>query len=231
MTSTELPASTTRWLETQWDLIRSHLPSAPARVIDLGCGPYGGFVPTLRATGHDARGVDPQAPSEAGYHQQEFEQFTPPWPADAIVACTSLHHTADLGYALDHIAAALRPGGVLIVVEWDWQRFDRATANWCFDRLDKEDETGWLHHHRERWRESGQSWPNYITTWAREEKLHTGDLLVGELTQRFATTRLSFGPYFFAELDGVSSESESAAIAAGELTATGIQFVGTRDHQ
>jgi hypothetical protein len=29
-----------RWLNSQWDFVRSHLPPAPARVIDLGCGPH-----------------------------------------------------------------------------------------------------------------------------------------------------------------------------------------------
>jgi hypothetical protein len=35
-----------RWLDTQWALVRGRLPSPPARVVDLGCGPLGGFVPT-----------------------------------------------------------------------------------------------------------------------------------------------------------------------------------------
>jgi hypothetical protein len=29
----------------------------------------------------------------------------------------------------------LVPGGVLVVVEWAWERFDEATARWCFARL------------------------------------------------------------------------------------------------
>lgn len=58
-----------------------------------------------------------------------------PQPADAIVACTSLHHIADLGTALDLVEAALIPGGRLVIVEWAWERFDAPTARWCFDRL------------------------------------------------------------------------------------------------
>jgi SAM-dependent methyltransferase len=54
---------------------------------------------------------------------------------DAIVACTSLHHVADLTAALDLVDAVLVPGGVAVIVEWARERFDEATARWCFDRL------------------------------------------------------------------------------------------------
>jgi SAM-dependent methyltransferase len=227
MTGSAMPASTAHWLDTQWDFLRSHLPAPPARVIDLGCGPYGGFVPRLRSAGYDARGVDPEAPADDGYHRQEFEQFAPPWPVDAIAASTSLHHTADLARALDQIASTLRPAGVLVVIEWDWERFDRDTARWCFARLNAEGEDGWLRQLRERWPASGQPWSTFISSWAREEHLHTGESIVAELGLRFAAEHLSFGPYFYADLDGVSAEAERAAIAAGELRATGIHFVGT----
>jgi 2-polyprenyl-3-methyl-5-hydroxy-6-metoxy-1,4-benzoquinol methylase len=41
------------------------LPAPPARVLEIGCGPLGGFVPMLRASGYDATGVDPRAPELA----------------------------------------------------------------------------------------------------------------------------------------------------------------------
>ncbi len=34
-----------RWLATLWPLVRTRLPAAPARVVEVGCGPLGGFVP------------------------------------------------------------------------------------------------------------------------------------------------------------------------------------------
>ena len=49
-----------RWLDTLWPLIRARLPAAPARVVEVGCGSLGGFVPMLRADGYDAVGIDPQ---------------------------------------------------------------------------------------------------------------------------------------------------------------------------
>ena len=67
-----------RWLDTLWPLIRARLPAAPARVVEVGCGPLGGFVPMLRASGYDAVGIDPQAPEQPHYQRLEFERAAPP---------------------------------------------------------------------------------------------------------------------------------------------------------
>jgi len=76
---------------------------------------------------------------------------------DAIVACTSLHHVADLSAVLDLAAQALVPGGRVVIVEWARERFDEATARWCFARL-SDDDPGWLHRRQAEWRQSGQRW-------------------------------------------------------------------------
>jgi hypothetical protein len=46
----------------------------PARVLDLGCGPLGGFVPFLHSNGCQATGVDPNAPNTPDYHRVEFRR-------------------------------------------------------------------------------------------------------------------------------------------------------------
>ena len=43
-----------RWLAAAWPFVRGQLPAAPARVIELGCGPLGGFIPVLVSAGYDA---------------------------------------------------------------------------------------------------------------------------------------------------------------------------------
>jgi hypothetical protein len=93
------------WPSALWPFIRAQLPSAPARVVEIGCGPLGGFVPLLDAAGYEATGVDPEAPQEPRYRQIEFERCEMPAPADAIAACTSLHHVADVGSVLDLVNA------------------------------------------------------------------------------------------------------------------------------
>jgi hypothetical protein len=89
------------WLAAGWPLVRAGLPAAPARVVEIGCGPLGGFVPVLRSAGYDAAGVDPEALEGPWYNRAEFERYEPPRPAHALVACTSLHHVADLGEVPD----------------------------------------------------------------------------------------------------------------------------------
>src|SRR5690348_10904571 len=121
------------WLAATWPFVRAHLPEPPADVVEIGCGPLGGFVPAMRAAGYQATGVDPEAPAGPEYRQTEFEDYAAPGPVAAIVACTSLHHVTGLGDVLDRIGAALVPGGPLVIVEWASERFDEATARWCFD--------------------------------------------------------------------------------------------------
>lgn len=220
------------WFDQMWQFIGPALPPAPASVMEIGCGRFGGFVPRLRAAGYDAVGVDPNAPEEAGYERVEFEQYRVPSPVGAVVACVSLHHVADLDVALDAIATAVAPGGTVAIIEWASERFDERTARWCFGHLaaispsELEEKGTWLHHAREGFAESGLSWDGYLGAWKQEEGLHRGEQVVRGLDQRFSRVSCVTGPYFFAELDGVSFGDEQAAIDAGLLEPVGIRYVG-----
>ncbi|MBQ0980705.1 MULTISPECIES: class I SAM-dependent methyltransferase [Micromonospora] len=221
-------AAEQRWLSTLWPFVQAHLPPAPSHVVEIGCGPTGGFVPAMREHGYDAVGVDPAAPPEPGFHQTEFENHEGTRPADAIVACASLHHVSDLDRALDRAAAALAPGGVLIIIEWSYEKFDEATARWSFDRLPDNGEHGWLHHHRELWLASGQPWHTYLDDWAEREGLHNGHAIVQALQARFHTRLLTEAPYLFPDLYPSSVTHERAAAHRGEIQATGIRYIGVK---
>ena len=215
-----------RWLAAIWPIVHAQLPAAPARVIDLGCGPLGGFVPRLRASGYDAVGVDPKAPEESGYHRVEFEQAELPGEADALVASASLHHVTDPAEVLDRVAATLTPGGTVVVVEWAWEDFDEPTAEWSFRRLGSEE--GWLRRRRDEWLGSGEPWSTYLQGWAREEGLHEAGTLLRLLDERFERRQLSRGPYLFADLASTSPEEEQRAIDAGEIRATRVVYAGPK---
>jgi SAM-dependent methyltransferase len=219
---------TERWSAAVWPFVRSRLPPPPATVLELGCGPAGGFVPALRESGYDAVGIDPDAPAAHGFHQIGFEQFEPEAPVDAIVASRSLHHVADIGEMVGHIAAQLRPGGTLIVAEWAWEQFDEATAEWCFSWVDGSDaDTGWLQRRLDGWRASGEAWEAYFTGWAQGHGLIRADRILAEFDAHFEPALCTYGPYFFADLGGVSEQQEDAAIDRGEIRATGIRYAGT----
>lgn len=180
----------------------------------------------LRAGGYEALGVDPEAPDEEGYRRVEFEQDETLEEVDAIVASASLHHVADPAAVVERIAVTLARRGTLIVVEWDWGHFDEATAEWCFQRLGADEQAGWLHRRRDEWTASGEPWSVYLRSWARKEHLHAAETLLRLLDERFHRERLAYGPYFFPNLAATSEEDEQAAIDAGQIQATRVDFVG-----
>jgi SAM-dependent methyltransferase len=218
-----------RWLAVNWPFVRSWLPAASARVVEVGCGPLGGFVPMMEAAGYQATGVDPEAPPGPSYRQALFEDCAVPGLLDAIVACTSLHHVADLSAVLDLVAQALVPGGRVVIVEWARERFDEATARWCFDRLPgPDDDPGWLHRRQAEWRQSGQRWDAFLRSWADAEGLHPGQDILDELDARFDCQVVACGPYFFPDLAGTSDADEQAAIDSGLIQPNRIQYAGRR---
>lgn len=223
------PPATRRWLEHVWSLVAPALPPPPARVLEVGCGSYGGLVPRLRAAGYDAVGVDPEAPDGPAYRRVGIEQADAGGPFAAVVASTSLHHVDELGRALEAVDAALAPGGVVVVVEWDRAAFDEPTAQWCFHRLPDraDDDGGWLRTHFERPDAERRPWPDHVHDWAAEEALHGGDAVLSALRDRFAERRSERGPYFFADL-GIPPAEEQAAIDAGEIRANGLLWVGEK---
>jgi SAM-dependent methyltransferase len=215
-------------LATLWPLVRDRLPAPPARVVEIGCGPLGGFVPMLRANGYDAVGIDPQAPEQPHYQRLEFERAELPRHVDAVVASASLHHVADPADVIDRIAGTLTSGGTAVIVEWAWERFDEQTAAWCFERLGPEDGAGWLRRRRDDWLASGREWPSYLGDWAERDRLQPSELLLRLLDEQFERQLLTRGPYFFPDLMDTTEADEQTAIDAALIQPTRIDYVGTR---
>jgi len=216
-------------LAANWLFVRRQLPRPPAHVVEIGCGPEGGFVPMLLQSEYDAVGVDPQAPAGTPYHQLEFEAYEVSHAVNAVVACTSLHHVGRLDEVVDKVDDVLTPGGAFVIVEWDWQRFDSSTAQWCFGRLAPVpvgSEPGWLHVHQAAWIGSGLPWDNYLQAWATEHGLHTAEQMLRELDARFDRVSCSLGSYFFAELADTTEADEQQAIKSKQIAANGIRYVG-----
>ena len=212
-----------------WPRVRSNLPPPPGTIVELGCGRLGGFVPALHAAGYEALGIDPVAPEGSSYRQIEFERSDLSTQLNGLVACTSLHHVGDPAGVLDKIAATLVPGATVVVVEWDWERFDETTARWCFARLEEPAADGWLRRHRDEWDASKQDWNDYLRGWATQHGIHSGARLLDELDRRFRCVMCERGPYFFPDLAQTVEADELGAIRAGEIQATRIDYVGRLD--
>jgi hypothetical protein len=135
------------------------------------------------------------------------------------------------------VHAALVPGGAVVIVEWARERFDEATARWCFDRLaepgdqdsgDDHSEHDWLRHRRAEWLESGQPWDTCLRSWAHAEGMHSWQEIRDALDARFECEQASYGPYYFADLASTSEADEQAAIDGGLIQANRIQYLGRR---
>lgn len=118
---------------------RRHLPPAPARVLEVGCGP-GHMCLELARDGYRVTGLEISNASieiaervaaenpfrdrfgSLAYVQSDFLSFTDDEQFDAICFFLTLHHFADVPAVLSHACRLLGPGGRLIVVEpaRDW---------------------------------------------------------------------------------------------------------------
>ncbi len=114
-------------------------------------------------------------------------------------------------------------------MEWAWERFDEATARWCLSRLPTDDpEPGWLRTRCEEWQASARPWDACCRSWAEAEALHSSQDILRELDARFHRRLVAYRPYLFPELAGVSEADEQAAIDAGQIQATRIDYLGRR---
>jgi SAM-dependent methyltransferase len=109
------------------DFVLSQLPSAPARVLEVGCG-EGELARGLAAARYDVVAIDPEAPDGPIFRRTTIESFADPGPFDAVVASLSLHHVHDLGGVLDKLVRLL--DGPLILNEQAWDRLEPMTPEW-----------------------------------------------------------------------------------------------------
>ena len=222
------PTGDPRRIAAVWPWVRSQLAETTGPVLEVGCGPIGGFVPALLADGRAAVGVDPLAPQGPPYRHVTVEELTPDASFGAVVACTSLHHVGDLHALADRLAGLLQPGGRVVVVEWAWERIDARTAQWCFDRLPADADDSWLSRQRTSWQESGLPWDEYLRGWAVAEDLHPGVEVGRALAGRVRTLLAEDVPYFHPYLS-VDEDAEVAAAGAGLLQLVGLRWVGVLD--
>ena len=178
-----------------------HLPQAPARVLEVGCGDRGGVVPALVDAGYDAIGVDPRAPEGPRYRQLDFREVDGSF--DAVVAGRVIHHLVPLGDAVDHLAA-LAP--VLVVHEFAWDTIGTELQAWYeAERAVRPDAVGPESLDDWRWRHAG---------------LHPHDAVLDALRARYDERVLEWVPYFHHWLGDVDSPDRIGIQWAGVRTST-----------
>jgi SAM-dependent methyltransferase len=198
------------------DFVLEHLPPAPARVLEVGCG-KGDLARALAAAGHEVTAIDPEAPDGPLFLRVTLEDFGEPGPFDAVVASRSLHHVADLADALTKIETLLRPGGVLIVNEFAKERLEGPTAQWYYAQRHALAAAGG--------REAPGTFEECLH--AEHADIHAYGDMRRELDRRFGERSFAWVPYLHGELgDVVSEELERALVDASAIQATGFRYVG-----
>jgi SAM-dependent methyltransferase len=197
--------------------VETHLPAAPGRVLEVGCG-RGALAVAVSRLGYQVDAIDPDAPAGAIFHAVSLEEFSDPGPFEAVLANLALHHIPDLGGALAKIRRLLRPGGRLIVNELAWDRLDEPTARWYLEQLARTDPG------------APSSVERCLDKWAADHAgLHTSAAMRAELDQHFEERFFVWTPHLNRELGkAIDDRAERALIEAGEIRATAFRYVGER---
>ncbi len=212
-----------RWQKRVEKFVLGHIGDPPARVLEVGCG-EGELARAMARTGHSVTAIDPRAPEGPLFQRVRIEEFSDPTRFDYVVASLSLHHVKDLGSALDKIARLLHAGGTLVMVEFAWDRIDKATAEWALERLPAASHSG-----TSSWLMRCCRGERCAAEWAAEQGLHSSRQMRDELERRFDERLFEWVPYLYPDLDeGTSEADENMSIEAGDINATGIRYVGTR---
>ena len=201
------------------EFAREHLPAPPARVLDVGCG-QGELTTALAVAGYDVLGIDPLAPSGDHFRRLKLEDVEETGLFDAVVAGYSLHHVRDLDMGLDKIVRLLRPGGVLVVDEFAWDRLDETTLDWLYGQRRALAAAG----HGE----APASHEELRRGWEAEHLgLHGYTALREGFDERFDERDFAWMPYLHRLVGGVATEVlEQALIDAGAIQALGFRYAG-----
>jgi SAM-dependent methyltransferase len=177
-----------------------------ARVLDVGCGD-GALVERLAAAGFDAVGVDPNARAAPRLIRERVENATGIGRFDAVCSVMALHH-ADLEAVMASIAGLLRPGGLVLVSEFDWDAYDERAAAWVAEHDPARDAS--------------------VASWQDEhDGLHPGERVRSALDGTFERRSLTTRPYLAPMLERPDLEREELrAIEEDRLPAIGWWYAG-----
>ena len=113
--------------------VRAALPDAPARVLEIGAG-RGELAADLLRAGYNVVAIDPAGGPPPVRQLALVDLEGPNRSFDAAVAVVSLHHVSPLPESFARLGALIRPGGRLIVDEFDVQHFDERAAEWWIEQ-------------------------------------------------------------------------------------------------
>ena len=194
--------------------VRAALPAPPARVLEVGAGD-GELAEALRALGHDVLAIDPVSEADAVARTALLDVDEPDGSFDAALAVRSLHHVEPLRESCERLAALVRPGGRLVVDEFDVERLDERAARWMLGQ-------------RAAVGDDSHSAADELVA-AMRAHLHPVSLVVEALAPAFTLGDPVPCAYLYRwNVPPGLRGAEERLIAAGDLPATGARLVGSR---
>jgi len=194
--------------------VRANLPEPPVRLLEIGAGD-GELARALAEFGYEVLAIDPDPAGEDVRPVALHELDEPSGTFDAALAVTSLHHVEPLENSVRRLADLLKPGGVLVVDEFDVAAFDERAAEW------------WL---RQR-RSLGAAEDVRAEELVGEHRAHLHPLerIVAALERYFRVGIPLYGPYLYRwDLDDAVLPQEEEAIARAEIPAVGARLLARR---
>jgi SAM-dependent methyltransferase len=195
------------------EFVRASLPPPPARVLEVGAG-EGELAAALADAGYDVVAIDPAG--EGSVRPVALLDIDAPDASfDAAVAVVSLHHVEPFEASCRRLAEVVRPGGMLVIDEFDVARFDEASAAWLLDR----------------WRETGRERDRNPADMVAELRAHLHPLAAirDTLTEWFELGPVTQASYLYRWYLGEEFRAgEEELIAAGSLPELGARFTGRR---
>src|SRR4051794_5530415 len=184
------------------EFVRASLPRPPARVLEVGAG-SGELARLLAGAGYDIVAIDPAGEDDV-LPVALLDVAEPDASFDAAVAVVSLHHVEPFAPSCGRLAEVVRPGGALVVDEFDVARFDEPSAAWLL----------------ERWRETGRERDRDAAEMVAELRAHLHPLAtireaLGEWFELGPVTRTSYLYRWYLGEEFRGAEEE--LIAAGSL--------------
>jgi len=192
--------------------VRAALPPPPAHVLEIGAG-GGELAAQLRAAGYDVRAIDPAADGGNGVERAALLEVSGTF--DAAVAVVSLHHVEPLDASCAHLATLIRPGGRVVIDEFDVAALDERAGEWWLGRR----------------RAAGADDEHDAASLVRfmREHVHALDCVLESLRPHFAIGEPVPVPYLHRwNLEPGLRDVEEQLIAAGRLPATGARLVARR---
>lgn len=190
------------------------------RVLEVGCG-AGDLARLLGADGFDVTALDVElgAPAPAPgvtWVEADFLAFEAE-PFEAVLFTRSLHHIHPLDRAIDQAIALLRPGGLLLVDDFDRKAPDAETARWYYEAKELLAAAGlYPDDHIE-----GQPDDDPVARWHAEydhvPPLHSGAEMLAAIADRFTRVETQRGVYLYRTIAGRLEDSGRGAAVASQL--------------